>query len=142
MARTGPIIVIEDDKDDRDLLAEVFQELKVINEVKYFDDCKDAYEYLKATKDKPFIIFSDINLPGMSGAELKRRINEDTGLRRKSIPYIFLSTTSSHAAVMEAYESLSQGFFTKPNNVTALRDMMGMILNYWKIARHPNPGLL
>ncbi|GAA4338483.1 response regulator [Flaviaesturariibacter amylovorans] len=142
MARTGPIIIIDDDKDDRDLLAEVFASLEVINKLKFFESCTDAYTYLKTTRDKPFIIFSDINVPGMSGAELKRLINQDPALRRKSIPYIFLSTTTNHAAVLESYENLSQGFFSKPNDFKALVHMVEMILNYWKIARHPNADLL
>jgi CheY-like chemotaxis protein len=78
----------------------------------------------------------------MSGAELKEKINENTQMRRKSIPYVFLTTTSEHHAVLNAYESLSQGFFTKPDNFDSLKKMIEMILNYWKLARHPNPSLI
>ncbi len=140
MARLGPIIIIEDDKDDQDIMKEVFTGLKVPNELKIFSNCDAAYHYLATTKDKPFIIFSDINLPSMSGAELKKKINENTLIRRKSIPFVFLTTTSAHNAVLDAYESLSQGFFTKPNSMDALKHMIEMILNYWKLARHPDPN--
>jgi CheY-like chemotaxis protein len=102
----------------------------------------DAYHYLETTTDKPFLIFSDINLPIMSGADFKRKLNEVEKIRRKSIPFVFLTTTSNHAAVLDAYESLAQGFFTKPNNMDSLRKMVEMILNYWKISRHPDPNLI
>jgi len=140
--RIGPILIIEDDIDDQEDLKEVFLSLNVINELKFFNNCYDAYQYLEVTTDKPFLIFSDINLPGMSGAELKRKINVNTYLRRKSIPFVFLTTTSSHNAVLDAYESLAQGFFTKPNTMESLKHMIEMILNYWKISKHPDPNLI
>ncbi|RYY85068.1 MAG: response regulator [Chitinophagaceae bacterium] len=142
MAERGPIVVIEDDIDDREILAEVFRDLAVKNEVLFFVSCDEAYAYLKKTADKPFIIFSDINLPGMTGSDLKRRINVDEKLRRKCIPFIFLSTASEDELVLISYELLAQGYFVKPSNIAALKYMMEMILNYWHIARHPNPILL
>jgi CheY-like chemotaxis protein len=140
--RLGPIVIIEDDQDDQDILKEVFISLKVPNELKFFNLCDDAYNYLKTTTDKPFIIFSDINLPKMSGAQLKKLLNENVAIRRKSIPFVFLTTTSAHEAVLDAYESLAQGFFTKPNDIESLKRMIQMILDYWKISRHPNPNLI
>jgi CheY-like chemotaxis protein len=142
MARRGPIIVIDDDEDDRELMAEVFKSINVINELKYFDNCIEAYEYLSNTNDKPFVIFSDFNLPIMSGAEFKRKINANDQLRRKSIPFVFLTTSSSHELVLESYDILAQGFFTKPLNFDALKHMVEMILNYWKVCRHPNTDLM
>ena len=139
--RLGPIIIIEDDLDDQDLLVEVLQDLKVPNELKCFSNAPDAYAYLETTTDKPFLIFSDINMPLMSGADLKRKINETTLIRRKSIPFVFLTTTSAHEAILDAYESLAQGFFTKPDSMESLRHMIEMILSYWKISQHPDPNL-
>ena len=138
----GPIVIIDDDIDDREVLRDVFHDLQVPNELKFFDDCEVAYQYLEKTKEKPFLIFSDINLPRMSGADLKRKINANDAVRQKSIPFIFLTTTSSNNAVLDAYESLAQGFFTKPNSIVALKQMVQMILDYWKISQHPNSDLL
>jgi CheY-like chemotaxis protein len=141
-SRLGPIIIIEDDEDDQLILQDVLQGLKVPNEIKMFSSCVDAFHYLDITTDQPFLIFSDINLPGMTGAELKKKINEIPHIRQKSIPFVFLTTTSAHAAVLDGYESLAQGFFTKPNSIESLRIMVKMILDYWKIARHPNPNII
>lgn len=142
MAVTGPIIIIEDDEDDIHIMEEVFKSMALPNTVLYFKDCEKVYAYLKTTRDKPFLIFSDINLPGMSGMELKEKINKDDEIRRKSIPFVFLTTTSNHNIVLESYELLSQGFFTKPDTIASIKNMMEMIFNYWKIAQHPNPSLL
>ena len=89
MSKQGPILIIEDDQDDQYLLEEVFSALNIKNELKFFENGHFALEYLQTTKDKPFIILSDVNLPGMSGPDLKRSINENDRLRRKSIPFVF-----------------------------------------------------
>jgi CheY-like chemotaxis protein len=140
--RIGPIILVEDDLDDQEMMREVFSQLKLPNEIKVFDTAIAAYDYLLTTTDKPFIIFSDVNLPKMTGAQLKKKINENDMLRRRSIPFVFLTTTSSHPAVLEAFDNNAQGFFTKPHDMRSLREMVEMILNYWKLSRHPDPNLI
>jgi CheY-like chemotaxis protein len=142
MARIGPIIIIEDDQDDQELMEEVFKSLGVQNQLKFFYSSMDAYSYLRTTEEKPFLILSDINLPQMSGIDLKKKINESEKIRRKSIPFIFLSTSSSHDAVLQAYENLAQGFFTKPQDMDSLKKMIEMILTYWKVCNHPDPNLI
>ena len=77
MSKQGPILIIEDDRDDQHLLTEVFTTLNIKNELKFFENGNTALHYLQTTLDQPFIILSDVNLPGMSGPELKRSINED-----------------------------------------------------------------
>jgi CheY-like chemotaxis protein len=140
--RIGPIIIVEDDLDDQDLIREVFESLEVPNELNFFTSAVDAYEYLKHTNDKPFIIFSDMNLPKMTGAEFKKKINENDRLRKLSIPFVFLTTTSSHSAVLTAYDNNAQGFFTKPHDMRSFKEMLALILNYWKLCRHPDPNLI
>jgi CheY-like chemotaxis protein len=142
MAKIGPIILIEDDPDDQELMEEVFKSLGVENQLKFFYSSMDAYSYLRTTEEKPFLILSDINLPQMSGLELKIKLNENEKIRRKSIPFIFLTTTSSHTAILQAYENLAQGFFTKPQDMESLKNMIEMIITYWKVCNHPDPNLI
>ena len=137
MSKQGPILIIEDDQDDQYLLTEVFSTLGINNELKFFSNGKDALKYLQTTSDKPFIILSDVNLPGMSGPDLKRSINEDQRLRRKSIPFIFLTTTAEPKAVSEAYELMVQGYFQKANKMHELKTMLKMIMDYWTLCRGP-----
>jgi CheY-like chemotaxis protein len=60
------IIVLEDDADDHDILEAVLEDLNIANKVVWFTRADEAYEYLKSTTDQPFIIFSDVNLPGQN----------------------------------------------------------------------------
>jgi CheY-like chemotaxis protein len=89
MPKTGPIIIVEDDHDDQQVLKEVFEELKLPNILRFFNSCVEALNYLLTTIERPFLIISDINVPAMNGFELKEKINQNEQLRRKNIPFIF-----------------------------------------------------
>jgi len=138
MPKTGPIIVIEDDTDDQELLQEVMNELKVPNVLRFFDNCRKCLDYLITTIEKPFLIISDINLPLMTGIEFKLAINSHEELKRKNIPFIFLSTNPDHKLISEAYQLLIQGYFVKPVSMKDFTSMVRMIIDYWKVRRHPN----
>jgi len=138
MSHKGPIIIAEDDYDEREILQLIFQRLGVQNEVKFFDNGQLILDYLMTTPVKPFIIISDINLPLMNGIELRKAICENPELRRKSIPFIFLSTTANKAVIEHAYEMTVQGFFVKQNTLKEMEDRMRSILDYWKNCLHPD----
>ena len=138
MPKSGPILIVEDDADDQELLKEVFEELKIPNKLKFFDTCTDLLTYLMTTTSKPLIIISDINLPLMTGMQLRQEINENEFLKKKSIPFIFLTTNSDKKTIEQAYEMLVQGYFVKPSNIKEIREMVRMIIDYWMICKHPN----
>ncbi|HEU0109626.1 MAG TPA: response regulator [Flavisolibacter sp.] len=137
-SRKGPIIIIEDDQDDQELLSDVCRELEVENELKFFSNAADAMHYLMETTDKPLMILSDVNLPMLNGLEMKKKINENDYLRKKSIPFIYLSTSSKKESVEEAYLLMAQGYFEKPVRIDQLRQITKMIIDYWKVCKHPN----
>jgi len=137
MLKNGPIIVIEDDADDQELLNEIFRELQVPNLVRFFNSCVSALDYLLTTIEKPFLILSDINLPAMTGLELCRQITENKSLKIKTIPFVFLTTTNDQRVIAQAYQMFVQGFFVKPATIRELKEMMRMIIDYWKICRNP-----
>ena len=103
MNKGGPIIIIEDDVDDREILSDVFERLHIRNEVKFFSNGEQALDYLTLTDVEPFIIFSDINMPKLNGMELRAKIHKNEDLRLKSIPYLFFSTTAEQRHVIDAY---------------------------------------
>ena len=83
MNKSGPIVMIEDDMDDQDIFRDVFDDLAFKNEIIFFKDGEEALEYLIKTDEKPFIVFSDINMPKLSGMELREKIHTNEDLRIK-----------------------------------------------------------
>jgi CheY-like chemotaxis protein len=138
MPKSGPIVIIEDDRDDQDVLKEVFEELGIPNILRFFTSCAEALNYLLTTIERPFLIISDINVPAMNGLDLKEKINGNDFLRRKNIPFVFLSTNSETGTIARAYDSLAHGYFIKPTKLDEIKEMIARIINYWKIASRPN----
>lgn len=110
MNTKGPIIVIEDDADDQEMLAEIFKKLNYENEIRFFFDGFKALDYITTSGVKPFLILSDINMPVLTGFELRDKIQNNEELRLKCIPYLFLTTAASQSAVVEAYSNLFRAF--------------------------------
>ncbi len=137
MNKRGPVIVIEDDADDRELLAEVFGLLAYPNQIVFFTDGDSALEYLKDEKVFPFLILSDVNMPKVDGFQLRKIVQTDTGLSEKCIPYLFFSTHVSREAVHKAYCMSVQGFFMKPNNFEQIKNTIRKIMEYWQECYSP-----
>lgn len=141
MANSGPIIIAEDDADDKELLEDIIRELGYTNEIRWFQTTESAFEYLSAAAEPVFVIFSDINMPHCNGLEFKARIDADESLRRKSIPFIFYATAADQQMVDEAYNKLTvQGFFKKAHSYGEMKQQLNTILSYWTHCFHPNSG--
>jgi CheY-like chemotaxis protein len=132
MNKAGPIIVIEDDMDDQAILVEIFSELGYENKIVYFHDGNEALQYLNQTEVQPFLILSDINMPKISGFELRSKIFTNEQLQMKCIPYLFFTTGGTKKAVLDAYAMSVQGFFLKPSSMEKLKGTIRKIVEYWQ----------
>ena len=132
MNTDGPVIIIEDDLDDKDILEDVFQRLKYPNQLLFFADGQQALDFLNSSEVVPFIILSDINMPKLNGFALRDKIKMDAKLQMKCIPYLFFSTASSQKAVVDAYSLSVQGFFIKQTTIAELEKTITVIMEYWK----------
>ncbi|GEO12089.1 response regulator [Segetibacter aerophilus] len=138
MNKSGPIIIIEDDMDDQELLGDVFKELNYKHEVIFFGDGEKALEYLINSEVQPFLVLSDINMPKLNGVELREKVFNNEELRMKSIPYLFFTTIAEQKEVVDAYSRSIQGFFVKPNSYEKLKKMIVRIVEYWQECHSPN----
>jgi CheY-like chemotaxis protein len=137
MNHTGPVLIIDDDEDDRELLGEVFRNLKYENQLLFFSDGQKAYDYLSETSEISFMILSDVSMPRLTGVELRHNIEANEKLRSRCIPFIFFTTATTKTAISEACRSVSQGFFLKPNSFKELEDIVKKIVEYWMGSQSP-----
>jgi CheY-like chemotaxis protein len=138
MNKKGPIIVIEDDADDQEILVEIFQKLGYVNKIIYFQDGNDALAYLNQSDVQPFLILSDINMPKLNGFELRNMVFTNEQLQTKCIPYLFFTTVADKKSVVDAYTMSVQGFFVKPTSMAALENTIRKIVEYWQECIAPN----
>lgn len=138
MNSNGPVIIIEDDVDDQEIMTEIFKELDYKNPICFFSNGYEALEFLNRTDIIPFLIMSDINMPMLDGFALRDKVKMDAKLQVKCIPYLFFTTAASQQVVVDAYSRSVQGFFVKDNSMEDLKDTISTIMKYWKKCSSPN----
>lgn len=137
MNKSGPIVLIEDDVDDKEILQEIFSKLKYENEIVFFDDAFVAFDYLQSAPATPFLIISDINLPKITGIELREKIRSSGNTKLQCVPILFFTNEASQGTVIDAYCKSVQGFFKKPATYYQFEHTIKVIIEYWQECRSP-----
>ena len=120
--RYNTILLIDDDRDDRDFFADALKRISVETTLIAMEDAAVALQRCETREIIPDVIVLDLNMPGMKGEEFLIQIKKNNQL--KDIP-VFILTTSSLLSTIETMKSLGAAeFYTKPN---ALIDLVGIL---------------
>ena len=138
MSAQGPILIIEDDEDDQFMIGLALDQLNVPNGKHFFDNGQKALDYLLTTTEQPFLVLCDINMPLMNGLELQQIISKNEYLRKRAVPFVFLTTSANRDAVRIAYDQTVQGYFKKASSFEGIKEQLQLIVAYWKSCLHPN----
>ena len=106
---SGPIILLVDDNPQNlQVLGKLLQEENY--EIEFALNGGATLEWLK---NKQFdLILLDLNMPGMNGFEVCKRIRSDNGMYY--VPIIFLSAESERESILKGFEVGAQDYVTKP----------------------------
>lgn len=77
----------------------------------------------------------------MNGLELHQTIADNDFLRKKAIPFVFLTTAANASLVNQAYFQSVQGFYQKASTFAGFQQQMKAIIEYWQGCLHPNSYL-
>lgn len=121
------ILIIDDDRDDVEILADAFQKCGV-DSVHYVYTAMEAFIYLEtllSRKDYPRLIITDMYIPGITGAEFLI----DLKMRHpyKEIPVIVLSTSKAEREIEQARLLGAQSYLVKPNTYDEYMKVAGDI---------------
>jgi len=133
----GAVWIIDNDDDDRELVQEVWQELNLPNELKFFDSAQGVLEALDRVHTAPFVIICELHLPRINGFELRQKMLSTNSKKFKSVPFIFWSTHPSEEEITHAYNLSAHGFFIKESSFEELKETFVHILHYWLRSRMP-----
>ena len=137
MKKFGPIIIVEDDLDDQELLTAAFKAIDYTRELKFFVDGYEALKFIEGSDTAPFLILSDVNMPRINGFELREKVHHSKLLNVRIIPFLFFTTGAQKEAVETAYSDSAQGFFIKPSSMKELQVIIRKILDYWEQCYSP-----
>lgn len=122
------ILIVDDERDIEDLFKQKFRK-EIRNqglELVFAFSGQEALDVLGSENPpKVMYVFSDINMPGMSGLEM-------LSIAKERFPQIRISMISAYGDsenYNKAMESGASGFFTKPVDFEALRKEIGEILS-------------
>jgi CheY-like chemotaxis protein len=134
-----PVIIhmSDDDADDRLMLKEALQEVRVGNNVEFSEDGQELMDRLqskgayKHMKDKPLpgLILLDLNMPRKDGREALAEIKSDPKL--KHIPVVILTTSRAEEDILRSYDLGGNSFITKPVTFEKLVEVLKTVTNYW-----------
>ncbi len=126
----------DDDPDDRLLMKEALEEVKLPNVINFVEDGAELMDYLCQTgrflvdvAAKPNLILLDLNMPKMDGHEALRLIKSDPVLRR--IPVIVLTTSKAEVDVTKTYDLGVNSYISKPDHFDELVKVAQEISRYW-----------
>ncbi len=137
MINTNPIIVIEDDVDDLQLLTDSFADFNILNKMIHFTSGREAIDHISQTNEQPLFILCDVNLPKQNGIELKKEMDSIEKIKSMKIPFVFYSTHVSKYAVNQAFDNVCvQGYFQKNDTFTEFSNVIRTIYNYWALSKH------
>lgn len=132
MNHTIPILLVEDDQVDQELVRRKFKAANIANPLYIANDGVEALDMLRGHWNvtplpQPCLVLLDINLPRMSGFEMLRVMRNDPQLKRNVV--FMLSTSARQIDINLAYDLNAAGYFFK-KDMDSLMSILGVFTEY------------
>ena len=131
-AHKRPILVVEDDPVDQEMIVLAFKRASVKNKLITKSNGQEALDYLLAPRREsvlPAVIILDLNMPHMDGFEFLRRIKTEP--RFAAIPVVVLTTSQFDRDLTQSYALGASSCLTKPGDFEQLVKMAAEVDQYW-----------
>jgi CheY-like chemotaxis protein len=131
MTTKNPIVIVDDDEDDRALIKDAFLENSLDQDFVLLENGDQLLEFLKTQPDLEFpsLILLDLNMPGKDGREALQEIKKDARLHQ--IPIVVFSTSSLDKDRIMSYDLGANCFLTKPSSYQEMIDLTSAIVKLW-----------
>jgi two-component system, chemotaxis family, chemotaxis protein CheY len=116
------ILVVDDERDIKILFEQRFRR-EIKNGEFIFDFAfsgEEALEYMKNNKQEAVLILSDINMPGMSGLQLLRKIKEKYEVPPPVV--MMITAYGDNENYTQAMQLGADDFLTKPLDFSILKE--------------------
>jgi two-component system, response regulator len=139
------VLLVEDNADDEVLALKAFRNMGVPHEVVVERDGEGALDYLFRTRvaserlgaPPPDLVLLDLNLPGIGGLEVLRRIREDA--RTRLFPVVVLTSSVEHRDLLRSYSLGANSYIHKPVNFDEFVETVRHLATYWLVRNQPPP---
>jgi two-component system, response regulator len=141
------ILVVEDNPNDQALLLRALTTgtSAVANPIVTVRDGIEALQYLftfgryefRDAQDMPAVVLIDLNLPGMDGLEVLRRMRAD--YRTKLIPVAIFTSSVEEQDLINGYSLGANSYVKKPVEFSQFSRVVGKLVDYWISLNEPPP---
>ncbi len=132
MSNALPVLIADDDADDRLLLREAFRDSLLPNPLHFAEGGEQLLDSLQRSSDArqplPALILLDLNMPRLDGHEALLALKGDARLCR--IPVVILSTAAEEEA-QRCLEAGADAVIGKPSSYSGLLDVVRRLGDYW-----------
>src|ERR1700704_1798045 len=142
MTQPVSIIMIEDDEGHARLIERNIRRSGVNNEIIPFTNGTDAVNYLfgkdgagREHKGEALLILLDLNLPAVTGIDIRRRGKENEFL--KCAPVVVLTTTDDAQEIKRCYELGCNVYITKPVNYESFANAIRQLGLFFSVIQVP-----
>jgi two-component system, response regulator len=136
-----PILLIEDNPDDRDLTIRALRKNNILNPVIVARDGAEALTLLfgddQRDQGNPALILLDLKMPKVDGLEVLRRIRADE--RTRIVPVLILTSSNEEKDIRTAYNLGANGYVRKPVEFSEFSESVHTIALYWLRLNQPPP---
>ncbi len=127
MARTGRILVVDDEVNARTALAELLRD-----EGYDVETAADAFKALgKYESFSPHVVVTDLKMPGMDGIELVKKIRSS----EDPAAVVVMTAFGAVASAVEAMRAGAAEYLTKPLNFDELLVVLGKVFEQQELRR-------
>jgi CheY-like chemotaxis protein len=131
------ILLADDNPDDCELIKEAWTESPIGDRLQLVENGTELLEYLcrrgafqsPETFPRPSVILLDLNMPGMSGAEVLIEIKQDAGLA--CIPIVVLTTSKAPKDIFQTAGLGVNGYMQKPNTFAGYLQILNNLREHW-----------
>ena len=125
---TKTAVLVDDDKDDLEILEEIIKEVDKSLVVKPYVMCDQAlHDISKDSEIIPHYIFIDLNMPKIGGDDCLKQLRTNPKFNKSTITVL---STSMSNSVAQNLKMLGADFtFQKPSSLTAYHNILKNILS-------------
>lgn len=140
-----PILLVEDNEDDIELILHAFKKTNLANEVAVARDGQEALDFLfrrgtHATRANvnPGLVLLDLKLPKVDGLEVLKQIKAEKSLR--TVPVVVFTSSREEKDQLESYNLGVNAYVVKPMDFKDFIVAIGELGLFWAVFNEPPPS--
>lgn len=131
------ILIVEDSDDDFFATQRAFKKAGLLNPIRRCTNGDQAVDYLfrqgefadPKSSPRPSVVLLDLNLPGLDGRDVLKRLKSDPQLHK--IPVIVLTTSNAEQDIERCYADGANTYVQKPVDLQGFFLAISRLKNYW-----------